>query len=213
MSLFCQNCSNEVASQYKFCPACGNRNLSQLRPISQMANAQPTYKPLASSFQTGVPIWQAQGSNSATSTGTVYSQTTYAGFWRRVLAYLIDSMLLAAVDYSLSFILKLIAPNINQEEIGVFSVLMVISILTYWIYQANMESGLHQATWGKRAMGLRVCDLNGNRISFGRASGRFFASGLSALCLGIGFLMVAFTKQKQGLHDKIAKTLVLRTGE
>ena len=213
MSLFCQNCSNEVASQYKFCSACGSRNLAPLRPISQRANVQQTYQPLASSLQTGVPLWQTQGSNSATLTGTMYSQTTYAGFWRRVMAYLIDSIILAAVDYSLSVVLELIAPNINQEDIGVFSVLMVISILTYWIYQANMESGLHQATWGKRAMGLRVCDLNGNRISFGRASGRFFASGLSALCFGIGFLMVAFTKQKQGLHDKIAKTLVLRTGE
>ena len=62
----------------------------------------------------------------------------------------------------------------------------------------------------KKVLGLRVTDLNGNQISFGNATGRHFAKMLSGLLLGIGFIMIAFTDQKQGLHDQIAGTLVLR---
>jgi uncharacterized RDD family membrane protein YckC len=60
------------------------------------------------------------------------------------------------------------------------------------------------------ALGIIVTDLEGRRIGFGRATGRYFAKILSALILGIGFLMVAFTQRKQGLHDMIAGTLVVR---
>ena len=61
------------------------------------------------------------------------------------------------------------------------------------------------------ALGMKVTDLAGNRISFLRATGRYFAKIISALILFIGFIMVAFTEKKQGLHDMIAGTLVVRT--
>ena len=59
-------------------------------------------------------------------------------------------------------------------------------------------------------MGIIVTDLEGRRIGFGKATGRHFAKILSALILGIGFLMVAFTQRKQGLHDILAGTLVVK---
>ena len=59
------------------------------------------------------------------------------------------------------------------------------------------------------ALGIKVTDLDGNRISFGRATGRHFAKWLSALILGIGYIMVAFTAKKQGLHDQVASCLVV----
>lgn len=62
---------------------------------------------------------------------------------------------------------------------------------------------------GKLALGIRVTDLEGRRISFPRALGRYFAKFLSAIILGVGFLMVAWTQRKQGLHDMICGTLVL----
>jgi uncharacterized RDD family membrane protein YckC len=74
-----------------------------------------------------------------------------------------------------------------------------------------MESSTSQATFGKMACGLAVTDTYGNRISFGRATGRYFAKILSALTLGIGFAMVGWTRQKRGLHDFVAGTLVVRT--
>jgi uncharacterized RDD family membrane protein YckC len=79
-----------------------------------------------------------------------------------------------------------------------------------WIYYALLESSVWQATIGKKLLGLRVTDLAGNRISFARASGRFFGKILSGMILGIGFLMAGFTQRKQALHDILAGCLVLR---
>ena len=93
------------------------------------------------------------------------------------------------------------------------NLLNVVVFFAGWLYFALQESGAHQATIGKRMMGLRVFDMNGQRISFGRASGRYFAKILSALILLIGFVMIAFTARKQGLHDMIAGTVVLFRGE
>jgi uncharacterized RDD family membrane protein YckC len=79
-----------------------------------------------------------------------------------------------------------------------------------WIYYASLESSAWQATLGKKILGLKVTDLAGNRISFARASGRFFGKILSGMILGIGFLMAGFTERKQALHDILAGCLVLR---
>ena len=88
--------------------------------------------------------------------------------------------------------------------------LTLISIIVIWMYFAGMESSEMQATVGKIALGVRVTDLEGERISFGRATIRYFSGILSVLILCIGFLMVAFTSKKQALHDMIAGTLVVK---
>jgi uncharacterized RDD family membrane protein YckC len=86
-----------------------------------------------------------------------------------------------------------------------------VSVIGQWLYCGYLESGEKQATWGKQALNLYVTDLSGNRISFGRASGRFFAKIISGLIpLGIGYIMAGFTERKQALHDMIASCLVLR---
>lgn len=82
-------------------------------------------------------------------------------------------------------------------------------IVGIWLYFALQESSQHQATIGKRAMKIYVTDIQGQRISFGQATGRYFSKILSDI-LCIGYLMVAFTDKKQGLHDMIASTLVQR---
>ncbi len=79
-----------------------------------------------------------------------------------------------------------------------------------WLYESLMESSSYQATLGKMIFGMKVTDLYGNRISFGRATGRHFAKIISAVILFVGFIMVGFTDRKQGLHDMIAGTLVLK---
>lgn len=79
-----------------------------------------------------------------------------------------------------------------------------------WIYYALMESSGWQATLGKKVLGLKVTDLAGNRISFARASGRFFGKILSGMLLLVGFMMAGFTERKQALHDILAGCLVLR---
>jgi len=72
-----------------------------------------------------------------------------------------------------------------------------------------MESSPQQGTLGKMALRLKVVDLQGNRISFARASARHFAK-LISLIFFIGYIMAGFTERKQALHDMIAETRVLR---
>jgi uncharacterized RDD family membrane protein YckC len=73
-----------------------------------------------------------------------------------------------------------------------------------------LTSSSWQGTVGKRLLRLKVTDEAGNRIGFGRATGRFFAKILSNLLFCIGFIMIAFTDRKRGLHDMIAGTLVMK---
>jgi uncharacterized RDD family membrane protein YckC len=134
----------------------------------------------------------------------------YAGFWRRVVAVILDGLVLAIVTVPLNLAFG------GGDDIGSNSGMYYspaassIGGALSWLYYALMESSAKQATLGKMAMGIIVTDLEGSRIGFGKATGRYFAKILSALILGIGFLMVAFTQRKQGLHDILAGTLVVK---
>jgi uncharacterized RDD family membrane protein YckC len=134
----------------------------------------------------------------------------YAGFWRRVVAAILDGFVLGIVTVPLS--LALGAGDDIGSNSGMYYSPAASSLLTAlgWLYAALMESSSKQATLGKMAMGIIVTDLEGRRIGFGKATGRHFAKILSALIFGIGFLMVAFTQRKQGLHDILAGTLVVK---
>jgi len=135
---------------------------------------------------------------------------TYAGFWWRLLAYLIDTTVLTLALFAVALILGFILGAAGIEDSSLETVLGVFGLVAIWLYFALMESAPGQATLGKRACGLKVTDRDGAPISFARASGRYFAKILSAALLLIGYLMVAFTRRKQGLHDIIAGTLVVR---
>ena len=82
-------------------------------------------------------------------------------------------------------------------------------IVLAWLYGALMESSRYQATLGKMVLGIVVTDMNGQRVSIARATGRHFGKWVSSLILGIGYLMIAFTEKKQGLHDIMAGCLVV----
>ncbi len=88
-------------------------------------------------------------------------------------------------------------------------IISILSIVIQWLYYALQESSAKQATLGKSLLNLKVVDLYGNRISFGRATGRFFGKILSGLIFNIGYIMAAFTERKQALHDILANCLVV----
>ncbi len=136
----------------------------------------------------------------------------YAGFWRRFVAYLIDYLIIFAGAFALGFVIGIIAGVAGADDIkgGWLAAIYVVTFVGYYLYYALMESSANQATVGKLALGLKVTDEEGGRISFWRALGRTFAKILSALTLLIGFIMAGFTDRKQALHDKIANTLVVR---
>jgi uncharacterized RDD family membrane protein YckC len=130
----------------------------------------------------------------------------YSGFWRRFVAYVIDNILISVVFWLVALVLGAIAGD------GGVIVAYILGTIGVFVYFAAMESSTSQATIGKIALGIQVTDLQGNRISFGKALGRNLAKILSALILYIGFIMAAFTARKQALHDMIAGTLVVKKG-
>lgn len=145
----------------------------------------------------------------------------YAGFWKRFIAYLIDYVLLTVVIYLLALIIGATAGGAAEDTDGagitgmasVFSgFFMMLFILLPWLYYSLMESSEKQATLGKMALGIKVVDYNGGRISFLRATGRYFAKILSGMLLLIGYIIAGFTAKKQALHDMIASTLVVNSG-
>ncbi len=91
---------------------------------------------------------------------------------------------------------------------GVWFMLILLLIVAEWLYFSLMESK-KGATLGKMAMNIRVTDLQGNPISFGRATGRYFGKILSGMILCVGYLMAGWTQQKQALHDILAGSLVV----
>jgi len=90
-----------------------------------------------------------------------------------------------------------------------FLIYFAINIAAVMLYWGLFESSPLQATPGKMVLRIKVTDIEGNRISFWRAVGRYFSKIVSGLILGIGYLMIAFTEKKQGLHDIMAGTLVV----
>ena len=125
----------------------------------------------------------------------------YVGFWKRVLASLIDSLVML-IPYII------MEATVSGKDYPFLNPL--IQILFRWAYTAGLQSSYWQATVGKKVLGIIVVDEYGDRLTLKRATGRFFAEILSALLLCIGYMMVGWTKHKQGLHDKIAKTFVIK---
>jgi uncharacterized RDD family membrane protein YckC len=139
----------------------------------------------------------------------------YAGFWRRFSAYFIDSIILrvaGGVFYLLAFGAFNAATQNQGRPLGLSVTLGVqgATYLMYLLYFAAMECSSSQGTLGKMAMGLKVVDLRGRRVTFWRAAGRNLAKVISALPLLFGFIMAGFTEKKQALHDMIASSLVVR---
>lgn len=128
----------------------------------------------------------------------------FAGFWRRFIALFVDFILIYLV--SRPFVFVFTTTKEKPMEVLVFILFMVFC----WLYFALFEASAKQGTVGKMIIGIKVTDKHGQRISFGKASGRFFAKSLSVMTFCLGFLMAGWTLQKQALHDMAFDTLVLR---
>lgn len=179
--MFCPFCHEKIESFHRFCPAC-RKNFSD--------------------------------------------EWFYAGFFKRLAAAFIDwlvfsgvSMLFVGVIFHFSPVFETLDKNRGPLALEDLPALMRVAYLFMvfsfsmaimgWLYYALMESSKKQATLGKIAVGIRVTDLQGNQISFGRATSRYFARILSSMFFGIGYLMAGFTEKKQALHDRVAQTLVV----
>jgi uncharacterized RDD family membrane protein YckC len=152
------------------------------------------------------------------------SERSYAGFWLRFVALIIDYLILGLLtgfiivpilgafgvmgsmgdmdEMDESFIAGMIA--------ALSGTVALVNIVINWLYFALMESSSWQATLGKRAVGVKVISEEGSRISFITATIRYIGKIVSGAILLIGYIMAAFTAKKQALHDMIASTYVVK---
>ncbi len=149
-----------------------------------------------------------------------------AGFWRRYGAYVIDGLILGVVWAIFYFVIMIMffgimiassdgsSENVYSSLLSLFlslgiCMLDIAILIVYLLYFTWFESSNYQGTPGKIAVGMQVVDLQGNRISFGKALIRNLLKIVSFLMLGLGFIIIAFTEKGQGLHDMIAGTTVV----
>jgi uncharacterized RDD family membrane protein YckC len=143
----------------------------------------------------------------------------YAGFWIRVLAAIIDGIIVAVIDGIVQFLLlgQMMRTMVQQQATPTDALGMLSAAGVVWVvdtaigacYEAFFISKLG-ATPGKMALSLKVVRPNGGPVDLGRAFGRYFGKLLSAIILLIGYIMVAFDKEKRGLHDMICDTRVIK---
>ena len=140
---------------------------------------------------------------------TASAPIEFAGFWTRFIANMVDGLIaigLALIGAAIGAGLGAVSGHAQNGAIAGYYVIALGSFL----YFALCESGKRQATFGKRAVGVIVTDTHGQRISFGRATGRFFSKFLNQITLGVGWIMVGVTAQKRGLRDYVAGTVVIK---
>jgi uncharacterized RDD family membrane protein YckC len=214
--MFCSKCGANVSEGAAFCPSCG-------APVASAPAAQPA-PPAAPAPQPQYVQPQYTPAPAAAYPATTPQPTVaYAGFWLRFVAFIIDAIILGIVGtlitlpfmvpFGLRGVLSGRGPMSPEDFFplmgGLMRVALVRTALNY-LYYALLECSAWQGTIGKKALGLYVTDMTGHRISFGRATGRFFGKIISSLILLIGFIMAGFTEKKQALHDMMAGCLVLR---
>ncbi len=133
----------------------------------------------------------------------------YAGFWKRFGAAIVDGFILMVVGFIIGGFIGFVYGSATGGAAGAGPIGNLFGLILGWLYYAFMESSSTQGTLGKMALGIKVTGLSGHPISFGRATGRHFGKIISTIILLIGYLMVAFTAKKQGLHDMMAGCLVV----
>ena len=183
-----------------FCPNCGQENIAGAGTCETCGTDL-----------TRVTVEQTDSQPAIQDDYTARPDIKHAGFWLRFVAYIIDSVLINIVSWIIMFSTGFVLADISLtgSVIWAFAVL-ALNFGLPWLYYSLMESSSKQASLGKMVLGIIVTDEAANRISFGRATGRYFGKILSGLILCIGFIMIAFTKKKQGLHDLLASTLVIK---
>ena len=152
----------------------------------------------------------------------------FAALWKRAVAFIVDAaivitlfcLLIHAVNILLALPIEYapifergvalkMSPYVEEHFIEIVLLYSFLKLTVLVPYFTLLESSGMQATVGKLLLGIKVVDLSGKRISFARATVRFFAKILSGQVLLIGYFMAAFSQRKQTLHDLLAGTLVV----
>jgi uncharacterized RDD family membrane protein YckC len=208
--LTCENCGAELPEGASFCAHCGS-------PVS-VAQIGPVYVP-----QAAPPPEEIPGPRRFALPQT---HPTYAGFWLRAVASLIDRIILSFIfgliaSFRPAMFLILPDPNAQLHPPSTFQEFLLsfphptptgflAFLLLMWIYYASFEASPWQATPGKRVLRLYVTDLTGRPITFSRATIHNIGRMISEMTFWVGYIPAGFSEKKQALHDMIAGCLVLR---
>ena len=197
----------------------------QIHRFPSLLQADRVEPPMQEELEPVAPAPAAEGSQSPWPTPyREPSEFNYAGFTVRGVAWFLDILVLVIPAWIWIFIVEsrtgvafdrfaeeFMSGQALSDEARRFQLMLEAGMLVLrWIYEASLESSVWQATVGKRVMGLVVTDEDGVRLSFMRATARHFSKILSQLPLFAGYLLVFFTARRQALHDKVARTLVIR---
>lgn len=168
------------------------------------------------------PVCQESHRRNVPGSATAAASRVYGGFWIRVVAAVIDAIILAiaagvlrSVLFGSIFRIPRLEPgtsidiNALAPLFAFFGAAWLVQIAMAACYEGFFVARL-AATPGKMAMGLKVVCADGSPVSLGRAFGRYFGKILSGMILCIGFIIVGFDSQKRGLHDMICDTRVLK---
>jgi len=187
--MFCEKCGNNISAESTFCSICGAKREGEIKTNFNIT--------LDQSINAGM---------------------NYAGFWVRLVAFIIDAIIVGIAGGIVGFVLgfglglSMGANGANESEIAAAAgaVGYIAGVVINWLYFTLYESSAKQATIGKSAMGIIVTNLNSERITFGKANARYWGKIISGLILLIGFIMAGLTAKKQALHDIMAGTIVIK---
>jgi len=234
--MYCTNCGYENKSNSKFCKRCGSpldteevmeKSSEEIVIIEEKSKRE--YPPPPVQVESDAPTFErTHSSGNAAPVTQTYSYepeqpmlTEYGGYWRRMAALLIDTIIICGIAMIpaifIFVILDLVVGTRQADrfidsfnfEILMYAIFLVISV----IYFTIQESSVYQASFGKRLLKLLVTDQDGERLTRKAALIRSLGKIISAAILWIGVLMIAFSERKQGLHDRIAKTFVYHIDE
>ena len=135
-----------------------------------------------------------------------------AGFWLRLGAWAIDAFVLGIFNMVIFIPMGIFTSTAPENPALILSFMPLMMLLQYAIPAAyeTWFVGKYGATPGKMACKIKVVVADGSRVTYLRSLGRHFAKWLSAMILGIGYLMAAFDEEKRTLHDRICETRVIR---
>ena len=196
-SLFCHSCGSALAVSAPprprpaavSCPRCNSVN-----------EAGTTF-----CYSCGLPLEEFGGVSSR----GIVAEGTPAGFWIRLLAWLIDASVLVSFQLLMLTLLPTTSIESYYSDDSVWvqadTIMTIVGALYYTI-----GVSVFATTVGKRVLGLYVLRRDGSKVSGLRAFGRHLASGISALALGLGYVMIGFSNDKRGLHDHICDTVVVK---
>ena len=205
LQLRCESCDTLNPIDNNFCYSCGTRLGSEqglgTRPVALAVECPRCHAANEPSsvycFSCGLPLEGAPAASRSSSIGEP------AGFWIRFGAYVIDAIILITIEAILAALLQV---DFFSDELGIFDLLGLLTDALYF----SLAIAIWGTTLGKRALGLYVIRMDDSKVGIGRAFARYLSYFISGLTIGIGFLMIAFRRDKRGLHDLICDTQVVK---